>query len=170
MCVAQPPILETTSTSAIVHLIQATCVPTQHCKLTRAKIDVERHETFLFEPNDEFSGQGIHTAEAAVSPDAENQVVLLVDNGSFNLVKLKKGMLLGKPNMVTADPTPNDEEKAQAEPGVALVTEKANADRKEQVLKAVKVNFSGLAFKQSLQLQDLLREYDDHSTRPTLEL
>ena len=152
------------STSATVHLIQATRVPAQHSKMIRAKIDIKRRESdgaFLFEPNNsEFGGQGIHITEAAVSPDADNGVVLVIENGTFNPVKLKKGMLLGTANSVVVDPTPN-REAAEADPAVALVTEEANADRKEQVLKAVKVNSSGLLSGQLVQMQDLLREYDD---------
>ena len=75
-------------------------------------------------------------------------------------MKLKKGMLLGTANSVVVDPTPNGE-AAEADPAVALVTEDANADRKEQMLKAVKVNSSGLSSGQLVQMQDLLREYDD---------
>ena len=148
-----------------VHLIQATRVPAQHSKMIRAKIDVngrKSDEAFLFEPDySEFSGQGLHIAEATVSPDLNNQVVLLIDNDSFNPVKLKKGMLLGTVNPVTVDPTPKDRETAKTDPAVALVTEKSDADRKEQVLKAVKVNSTGLSPEQLTQMQNLLKEYAD---------
>ena len=128
--------------------------------MIQAKIDVKRRESdgaFLFEPK--VGGQGIHITEAAALPDTDNEVVLVIENGYFNPVKFKKGMLLGTANSVVVDRTPN-REAAEADPAVALVSEEANADRKEQVLKAVKVNSSGLSG-QLVQMQDLLREYDD---------
>ena len=102
MKTAGPEAERPASTSATVHLIQATRLPAQHSKMVQAKIDVKRRESdgaFLFEPNNsEFCGQGIHITEAAVSPDADNEVVVVIENGSFNPVKLKKGMLLGTAN------------------------------------------------------------------------
>ena len=61
-------------------------------------------------------------------------------------------MLFGTANSVIIDPT-LDRETAEADPAVALVT--------EEVLKAVKVNSSGLSPGQLVQMQDLLREYED---------
>ena len=58
-------------------------------------------------------------------------------------------------------PTPRDRETAKTDPAVALVTEKSDADRKEQVLKAVKVNSTGLSSEQLTQMQNLLKEYAD---------
>ena len=74
------------STPATVHLIQATRVPAQHSKMVRAKIDIKRREngtTFLFEPDNGEFGQGVRIVEAVVSPDADNEVLLLIENGSF---------------------------------------------------------------------------------------
>ena len=93
--VVNSPVLTTTNlepastpSEATVHLIQATRVPAQHSKMIRAKIDVRGQkcdEAFLFEPDySEFGGQELHIAEATVSPDLDNQVVLLIDNDSFN--------------------------------------------------------------------------------------
>ena len=169
-CVAPPASTSTntepagTQSGATVHLIQATRVPAQHSKMIRAKIDFKgqhSEEAFLFESDySEFRGQGLRIAEATVSPDLDNHVVLLIDNSTFSPVKLRKGMLLGTVNPVTVDPAPKDGVVAD-DPAVALVTEKSDADCKGQVLEAVKVNTAGLSSEQLMQIHDLLKEYAD---------
>ena len=103
--------------------------------------------------------QGVRIAEATVTPDRDNQLVLFIENNSFNPVKLKKEMLLGKVSSLTADPDLDDTGAAEADPVVAMVTKESGTDREEQVIKAVKVNASELSLQQLNQMQALLKEY-----------
>ena len=70
-------------------------------------------------------------------------------------------MLLGISSPVIIDPTPKEREVARGDPAIALINEKSDVDRKEQVLKAVQVNATGLSQEKEKQMQDLLIEYAD---------
>ena len=114
----------------------------------------------IFEPDyGDMGEQGLHIADATVSPDLNDQVVLLVENNSFNPVKLKKGTLLGSVNPVIVNPVLED--KVAAEDAVAMVSEKSDVDREELLLKTVQMNTSELSSQQLTQIQALLKEYGD---------
>ena len=155
------PVSEPTGNA--VHLIQATRVPARHSKMIRARVEgLGSEQVSLFEPDTSaLTEQGLRMAEATVAPDLDNQVILLIDNESFNPVKLKKGLQLGKVHPVTVDPAEEQEDTVEDDPTIAMVTETSTADREEQVLKAEHVNPTGLSPQQLSQMQALLKEYMD---------
>ena len=93
---------------AIVHLLQAVCLPAQHKKLLKAKVEGSTDgPSALFEPEPELRAE-LNMPKALIKPDASCVVTLVMENSSFELTQLKKGRILGQlyPANILSDQDP----------------------------------------------------------------
>ena len=72
---------------------------TPFSKLVRAKIAPIQESSgasYFFEPSFELGRKGVLLSEAAVKPDADNCVVVVLENHRCEPVKVEEGQVLGR--------------------------------------------------------------------------
>ena len=80
----------------IVHLINATRMPTRCAKMVRARVDAKTLAVSFFSPKADISDDhDLKMHDALVEPDGHQWVTLVIENHGLEPLKLKKGRILG---------------------------------------------------------------------------
>ena len=100
-------ISEETPQPAVVRLITAVWLPARHGKLVRTNAsNFPEDSVALFEPTgDQLKKRGLTIEEAAMQPDNQQHITLIVRNNSLESVSLQEGEVLGYLQLVVLVPT-----------------------------------------------------------------
>lgn len=116
-----------TTTEPVVHLIQATRLPSRHVKFVRARV-LDPHATgiAMFEAEKEaLKERGLVIEDTVVEPDGDRCVTLAAHNCSLHTVRLEEGHILGSLQAATVLPTPTSNEQLPEEIGTVKVVQPA---------------------------------------------
>ena len=148
-----------------VCLLRAARLPGLHSKLVRAKIAPIQESSgasYFFEPSFELGRKGVFLSEAAVEPDADNCVVVVLENHRCEPVEVEEGQVLGRLHeaKLWVD-IGNESQEEQGDLVSAVMQSDFTKERMQRLKDGWQVEERSLVGEEMKSLKSLVCEYAD---------